>query len=447
MKPILRDLNVEILPIDSLEPYRLNARKHSQRQVAQIADAIREFGWTALILVDETGSVIAGHGRLEAARLLRLDQVPTICVDGLTSSQIRALRLADNKLAENSEWDFDTLKIELTELFEADFALDLRTTGFDMAELDQIVGEYDDEKSAADRPFDSDFDGPAIAQRGDMFELDGRHRLLCGDALNDGDIEKLMGGEKARFCFTDPPYNVPIEDNVSGLGRKKHGDFAMASGEMTRRQFTDFLSRSFDLIAGHCTDGAIVDVCMDHKHLVEVITAGENAFSELKNICVWTKRNGGMGSLYRSAHEFVLIFKSGTAPHINNVQLGRFGRNRTNVWSYAGVNSFGSGRKAALAMHPTVKPVAMVADAIFDCSNQRDIVLDPFAGSGTILIAAHRTGRKARAIEFDPKYVDVCLRRFRRVTGIDSLHLGSGMTFGKLEARASAGSDEGGTKI
>ena len=279
----------------------------------------------------------------------------------------------------------------------------------------------------------SDFEGPAISKPGDLFILDGKHRLYCGSALEENSYQILMDSQQARFCFTDPPYNVPIAGNVSGLGRKKHGDFAMAAGEMSREQFTAFLANTFRLIAANSVDGAIIDVCMDYKHMIEVITAGEDAFGELKNICVWTKRNGGMGSLYRSAHEFVLIFKSGKGQHVNNVQLGRYGRNRTNVWPYAGVNSFGSNRSAALAMHPTVKPTALVADAILDCSNHKDIVLDPFAGSGTIFIAAHRTRRRAFAIELDPIYVDVCLRRFRRVTGIEPVHQQSGEKLIALE--------------
>ena len=436
MNEILRDLKIDYVRLDEIKPYGRNTRKHSQKQIAQIADSMREFGWTLPILIDEQNSIIAGHGRIEAAKLLHLTKAPVIRIEGLSMQQIKLLRIADNKLAENSEWDFANLKLEFGELLDDDLELDLRVTGFEMAEFDNLLGETLDEDTGKDEIVASDFEGPPVAKPGDLFILDGKHRLYCGSALDANSYQILMEGNQARFCFTDPPYNVRIAGNVSGLGRKKHRDFAMASGEMSRDQFTGFLMDSCKLIASSCVDGAIIDVCMDYKHMIEIITAGESAFGELKNICVWTKRNGGMGSLYRSAHEFVLIFKSGKGQHVNNVQLGRYGRNRTNVWAYAGVNSFGSNRDAALAMHPTVKPVAMVADAILDCSDHKDIVLDPFAGSGTILVAAHRTKRRAFAIELDPAYVDVCLRRFRRVTGVEPVHGLSGLKLCDLEAES-----------
>ncbi|MEM7291471.1 MAG: DNA methyltransferase, partial [Pseudomonadota bacterium] len=442
MNEILRDLKIEIIPIDALKPYARNARKHSKKQIAQIADSMREFGWTLPILIDEHKNIIAGHGRVEAAKLLKVKNGPVIRIEGLSEQQIKLLRITDNKLAENSEWDFEALKLEISELLDGELNIDPRVTGFEMAEFDILLGESADEEAGKDEIVASDFEGPTIARPDDLFILDGRHRLFCGSALEERSYQTLMDGAQACFCFTDPPYNVPIDGNVSGLGRKKHGDFSMASGEMSREQFTTFLADSFRLIAANSVGGAIIDVCMDYKHMIEVITAGEGAFGELKNVCVWTKRNGGMGSLYRSAHEFVLVFKSGKGKHTNNVQLGRYGRNRTNVWPYAGVNSFGSNRAAALAMHPTVKPTALVADAILDCSNHKDIVLDPFAGSGTIFIAAHRTKRRAYAIELDPNYVDVCLRRFRRVTGIDPVHAQSGQKLCDMEnERNQQGSD------
>lgn len=314
----LRNLNIETVSPQALKPYSRNARRHSNRQIGQIADSMQAFGWTYPILVDADDEIIAGHGRLEAAKLLGLRQLPVIRVEDMSREQVRAYRLADNKLADNASWDEDLLQIELESLIKADLEFEVTDTGFAMGEIDLILGETDEQPADAEEIVDQDFDGPPIARLGDLFVL-GEHRLVCGDALKAEAYKPLMLGAKAAFCFTDPPYNVPITGNVSGLGKKTHGEFAMASGEMDRAGFTDFLHSAFGLIAANCNDGAIIDVCMDWRHIVEAITAGQSAFGALLNDCVWIKTNGGMGSLYRSAHEHVLIFKSGKAKHINNV--------------------------------------------------------------------------------------------------------------------------------
>jgi DNA modification methylase len=256
-----------------------------------------------------------------------------------------------------------------------------------------------------------------------------------------------MDGEPAELVFTDPPYNVPIAGHVSGLGRQAHGDFAMASGEMSEAEFTGFLTTSLGAMAAQTKDGAIHFICMDWRHLPELLAAGKAVYHEQKNLCVWVKSNGGMGSLFRSQHELIAVFKKGAAPHINNVDLGRHGRNRTNVWTYPGMNSFGAERDGALAMHPTVKPVALVQDAILDCSNRGGIVLDGFGGSGTTLIAAERTGRRARLLEIDPAYVDVTLRRFRDHIGTEPVHASSGQTLTDLEKSAASNSETGATDL
>jgi DNA modification methylase len=245
-----------------------------------------------------------------------------------------------------------------------------------------------------------------------------------------------MGGEAAQMVFTDPPYNVPISGHVSGLGKAQHAEFRMASGEMTEAEFTRFLSTAFKHMATSSQGGAIHFICMDWRHLLELLRAGRIAYSELKNLCVWAKENGGMGSLYRSQHELIAVFKNGAEPHINNVELGRHGRNRTNVWRHAGMNSFQAGRDELLAMHPTVKPVALVADAILDCSHRRGIVLDPFAGSGTTIIAAERTGRRCFGMELDPTYVDRTLRRVRAALGIEPVCAVTGAAFSAMEHEA-----------
>ncbi len=360
--------------------------------------------------------------RLKAAMLLGIAQVPTICINDMTEAQKRAYILADNKLAENAGWDRELLALELQGLLEMDLDFDVTATGFEMGEIDLLIGGSDEEDDDADQLPEADPAVPPVTQPGDLWQL-GRHRLLCADATQPASFEILMGGEQAEMVFTDPPYNVPIDGHVSGLGSAKHFEFAMASGEMSEAEFIAFLSKVLGLLAAHSRDGAIHFVCMDWRHLFELLTAGRRVYSELKNLCVWTKTNGGMGSLYRSQHELVAVFKKGSAAHINNVELGRHGRNRTNVWAYAGMNSFGAERAEALSVHPTVKPVRLVEDAILDCSTRGGLVLDGFVGSGTTLIAAERAGRRGFGLECEPRYVDLTLQRFRTFTGIEPLHV------------------------
>jgi DNA modification methylase len=431
---ILRNLTIELVSSAALHAYAGNARTHSKRQVALIADSMKAFGWTFPILVDEQNTIVVGEGRFEAAKLLKLKRVPIIRIEGLSQAQIRAYRLADNKLAERAGWDEEILKVELTALSELDLDFDITTTGYEMAEIDLVIGNAT-EKDAADETEEPDPEAPLVSSRGDLWTL-GKHRLLCGDALSAEDHQLLLDGEKVELVIADPPYNLKIAGNVSGLGRKKHGEFAMASGEMSQSEFNGFLERSFGQIAASSQTGALAYIFMDWRHLGETLAAGAGCFTELKNICVWDKGNGGMGSLYRSAHELVVVYKTRKGRHINNVALGSYGRNRTNIWRYAGINSFGAGRDDALAMHPTVKPVAMIADAILDASNRKGLVFDPFAGSGTMLVAAQRTGRRARAMELDPRYVDIALRRYRRVFGVEPVHAATGRTFAECEAEA-----------
>jgi 16S rRNA G966 N2-methylase RsmD len=304
-----------------------------------------------------------------------------------------------------------------------------------MGEIDIILDDADEAKREAAGPEDEVPDplpGPAVGQRGDVWVL-GRHRLVCGDALDDAVYELLLDGEKAKFVFTDPPYNVPVDGHVCGRGRFRHREFVMASGEMTPAAFTDFLKGVFRLLVAHTTDGSVHDICIDWRHLAEMMASGNEVYSELKNLCVWSKTNAGMGSLYRSQHELVFVWKAGTAPHVNNVELGRHGRNRSNVWVYPGITTMRAGRLEELAMHPTVKPVALVSDAIKDCSHRNDIILDPFLGSGTTVIAAERTGRRARAIEIDSVYADVAIRRWQAYTGKTATLAENGRSFEEIE--------------
>jgi DNA modification methylase len=327
--------------------------------------------------------------------------------------------IADNKLALNAGWDHELLAIELQALIDLDF--DVELTGFSLAEVDLVLDEA--RESSTGVPNDRDDEMPPLGDPasattvfGDLWLL-GRHRLLCGDSRYRESFETVLGQERCDLVFTDPPYNVPIEGHVCGLGRVRHREFAMGVGEMSREVFTGFLKQTLGHAADVCRDGAIAFVCMDWRHLGELLEAGTAVFSELKNVCVWNKTNGGMGSFYRSKHELVFVFKTGTAAHTNTFGLGDTGRYRTNVWDYAGINALRAGRSEELAIHPTVKPVALVADAIRDCSRRDDIVLDPFGGSGSTLIAAEKTGRRAGLIEFDPAYCDRIVRRFEQATG------------------------------
>jgi DNA modification methylase len=306
-------------------------------------------------------------------------------------------------------------------------------TGFDLPDIDLLIGELS-LAAEGDDPADAIVEaavGPTISRPGDIWQI-GTHRLICGDSTQLETYQRLLGTARAQMVFTDPPYNVPIAGHVGGLGSIQHREFVMASGEMSQGEFTDFLRSVFQHLAAFSVDGTIHFQCMDWRHVPEILAAGTAAYADLKNICVWAKNNGGMGSLYRSQHEFVFVFKSGTAPHINNIELGKHGRYRTNVWSYVGVNSFGEDR-GDLTFHPTVKPVAMVADAIRDCSHRRGIILDAFVGSGTTLIAAEKTGRRGYGIEIDPAYCDVAIRRMGAVCGLEAVLEASGRTFAEAE--------------
>jgi DNA modification methylase len=416
-----------------LKPYARNARTHSKKQIRQIADSIERFGFTNPVLISDEGFVIAGHGRLAAARMLGMETVPILALSHLTAAERRAYGLADNKLALNAGWDSEVLALELQDLIELDF--DVSLTGFGPVEIDSIMddaGEGDPDGQDAPEDVVPMAGREAATRRGDVWLL-GKHKVICGDARCAEDYAMLLGYERADIVFTDPPYNVPIDGHVCGLGRIKHREFAFASGEMSKGQFTTFLTEALSATANAMRDGAIAYVCMDWRHMGELLDAGSAAFAELKNLCVWNKRNGGMSSFYRSKHELVFVFKVGTAAHTNNFELGETGRYRTNVWDYAGISSMSANRDQELAMHPTVKPVAMIADALRDCSKRGEIVLDAFGGSGSTLIAAQKTGRVARLIEYDPLYCDTIVRRWQGLTGKRATLAGSGEAFEDVE--------------
>jgi DNA modification methylase len=420
--------SLQHIRISELRPAPRNARTHSKRQIKQIADSIRRFGFTNPVLVDDEHVIIAGHGRVVAAKDIGLAEVPCLLLSDMSAADKRAYIIADNKLALNAGWDVEILAGELQGLIELGF--DVAITGFELPEIDIILSDALEASQAHIGPEDEhpQHVTHATTRQGDLWCL-GRHKLLCGDAKDPSNVERLMAGELADMIFTDPPYNVPIAGHVTGLGRHQHREFVEASGEMSKAQFTAFLVQTLGVAANMCRDGAIAFVCMDWRHLQEVLEAGHQTFDELKNICVWSKTNGGMGTFYRSQHEMVLVWKKGTGAHTNTFGLGETGRYRTNVWSYPGVNTFKPNRLDELAYHPTVKPVALVADAIRDVSNRGDLVLDSFGGSGTTLVAAEKTGRRARMLEFDPLYCDVIIKRWQTITGKRAVLAGTDQTY------------------
>jgi DNA modification methylase len=422
---------IEQISTRKLRAHPSNARTHPRKQICQLAQSIQEFGFTVPILIDEAGTILAGHARWLAARELGQKTVPVVVLSGLSEPQKRAYLLADNKIAERAGWDRNLLAVELAALgpLLTETGLDISLTGFDPAEIDSLMGDLvDPEADPADEP--PPLAKHPISRQGDLWLL-GPHRLLCGDARGGADYRKLMADDLAAMVFTDPPYNVAIT-SVQGRGKRKHANFAMASGEMSSPQFTRFLVEALSLAAKHSAEASIHYVCMDWRHLAEILQAGKQVYTELKNLIVWNKTNAGQGTFYRSQHELIFAFKSGDGPHINNFELGQHGRNRSNVWTYAGSNAFRAGRLDDLSAHPTVKPIALVADAMRDCCRRGDIVLDPFMGSGTTILAAERVGRRAYGLEIDPLYVDLTVRRWQILTRRDAVSADSGQTFDEL---------------
>jgi DNA modification methylase len=321
-------------------------------------------------------------------------------------------------------------------VLEFDPQIDLQLSGFETGEIDVALDgdglDEEDELPIIDKQ------AIPVTHPGDLWML-GDHRLLCGNALDADSYDRLLGTDKVDMMFADPPYNVPIEGHVSGLGAVKHADFAMASGELSSAEFEAFLKTALGHAARRSVDGAIHFICMDWRHKREVLDAGVQVFSVLKALFAWNKTNAGMGSLYRSRHELIFVFKVGKAAHVNNVALGRYGRHRSNIWDYAGQNVLNGTGKSKLGLHPTVKPVAMIADAMRDCSNRGGLILDPFGGAGTTLIAAERTGRRARVIELDPVYADTSIERWQRFTGGTAINAGSGLPFAPSSSAPATG--------
>jgi DNA modification methylase len=423
-------MTIQEISISQIKPNSRNSRTHSGKQIRQIANSIAAFGFTNPLLVSEDRELIAGHGRYEAAKLLGLAKLPVIVVAGLSPAKRRALAIADNKIAANAGWDRERLAIEIPELaglLDAE-GLDVSILGFEPVEIDQIQTDFEDHAADPQDNIDPKWGkAPAVTKVGDLWRL-GNHKFLCGDARSAADIARLMTSCRADLAFLDPPYNVRI-GGVVGRGKTKHSEFAMASGEMSSPEFVRFLGIALDAAASVSREGAVHFVCMDWRHYPELVAAAQPIYGEVINVAVWVKSNAGQGSFYRSQHEFIGVFRVGKTPHLNNVELGRHGRSRSNVWHYAGVNSFRAGRMDELRSHPTAKPVALIADVLKDCTRRGDVVLDTFCGAGSTVLAAERVGRHARALEIEPRFVDIAIRRWQAFTGKDALHAESGVSF------------------
>ncbi|WP_082643475.1 DNA methyltransferase [Methylobacterium sp. GXS13] len=401
-------------------------RKRDVAQVERVAASIRALGFCDPVLIDRQDGILDGVARVEAAKLVGLSVIPCIIAGHLTPSEQRALRLALNRLQERGGWDLDELKLEFEELALEDDVLDV--TGFTDSEIDQVL--LDDEPDTVEPgPLTPSADAAAVARPGDVFVL-GRHRVVCGDARDSAVLAKLMGAERARLILTDEPYNVPIRGHVTG---GEHREFAMASGEMTEVEFETFNLVWIGAALLHLVEGGVFGTFIDWRGLHVVQHAAAALALSPLNLIVWAKTNAGMGSLYRSQHELLPLFKNGEDAHVNNVGLGRGGRWRSNLWTYPGASSLGSGSRKGLQDHPTVKPVALLADALLDLTGRDEVVLDPFLGSGSTLIAAERAGRRCYGVEIDPHYVDLIVKRYEEVTGGRAIREAEGSHHGQAD--------------
>lgn len=426
------ELKIEFVQIDSIKPYPGNPRIHCARQIRKLAANMRANTFLVPIHVGPDNCIVAGALRWEAAKLAGFREVPVIRLPHLSTAQLKAWRLFDNRIAHDSKWDVELLAIELQSILQIEPSFNIEETGFSIDEVELTLDGAASRGAA--RSDDDEIPepiGPAVTRLGDLWLL-GDHKLYCGDATQWASYATLLGRERAEMIFTDPPYGVPIQGHVSGLGKHRHREFVQASGEMTEREYQLFLIDALTMMRRASRNGSLHYVFIDWRHVRVLLVAGEGVYDKLINLCVWAKSNAGMSSLYRSQHELICVFKNGTRAHVNRVELGKHGRSRSNVWQYPGANSFSKTRDEDLAMHPTVKSLSLVADAILDVTEPGELVLDPFGGSGTTLMAAEQTARVARVMELDPLYCDVILRRFETKTGNRALHESTGKTFAEI---------------
>lgn len=426
---LLASMKLERRSLSSLRRLRKRVRKSEKDQVERVARSIETVKQVAPILIDKSAEIINGHVVVEALKLLGATEVWCAVIEHLDEDERSLLHVTLNRLGESGDWDLDALGPLLIELEELGF--ELEATGFSLPELDIIMApdpEQIDDREEEDIPAPP---AEPVSEPRDTWIL-GKHRLHCGDAADPDCYILLLDGEIVDVIFADSPWNIPIAGFVSGLGKVKHQDFKMGAGEMSREEYISFANRFHELGAAHLAEGGIFYSCIDWRSVDIIMESGRRADLRHINTAVWNKGSGGMGSPYRSAHEFIVIFCKGKKLAVNNIELGKHGRDRTNVWSYPGANRKGSSASKALASHPTPKSTTMVRDALLDVSNRGGIVLDPFMGSGTTIIAAERCGRAARGIEFDPVYVDVAVRRWEKLTGEAAVHAQTGLSFAEM---------------
>ncbi|MFZ5707973.1 MAG: DNA modification methylase [Pseudomonadota bacterium] len=426
-------LKLELRNVGDLKQARRRARKTMPEQLERVINGIKAFGYSAPVLIDGQNRIVDGHIVVEAVERLGITSIQCVVIDHLTDDELRVLRLSLNRLVEKGEWHIEELALEFEELKIA--GLDLQLSGFELPEIDIILGVTD--VPSRQKPSPVKLPKVAVSQKGDLFQL-GDHRLLCANFKEPDAFERLMDGRKIDCVFSDPPYNLPIENNVSGLGKVQHEEFEEASGEMTDEQFQDFLTRYLTLCKAHAVKGAVIFACMDWRQIDLLLLAGRAAQLHRVNMAVWNKGTGGMGGLYRSTHELVAVFCTDETPATNNVQLGQHGRNRNNVWDYPSANNMGSSAKKALGYHPTPKPIELVIDALLDVTHPGHLVVDPFMGSGTTIIAAERCGRICYGFEVKPVFVDATIKRWEAETGKNAVHVATGKTFAELTAERSS---------
>ncbi len=422
-------LKLEHRRISELKRAKRRSRNTTPAQLERVINGLKAFGYSAPALIDTNNRIVDGHIVVEACERLGIEKVQCVVIEHLSEDELRMLRLSLNRLVETGQWNIEELAVELEELKVTE--LDLRLSGFELPEIDIILGVTDLPGSKA--PPEGKVPVTPVSRTGDLFQL-GDHRMLCADFRQPDAFERLMDGRKLDCVFSDPPYNIKIEGVVSGLGKTKHNDFAMACGELSDEQFQAFLVHYLKLCKAHSATGAVIFACMDWRQIDLLLLAGRDAGLHRINMAIWNKGSGGMGGLYRSTYELITVFCSEKSPAINNVELGKNGRNRNNVWDYPGANNMSSSAKKSLSDHPTPKPVELVADALLDVTHQGSIVVDPFMGSGTTLVAAEQTGRIAYGLEIDPGYVDVTIKRWQEMTGKLAVHVQTGLTFVELAA-------------
>lgn len=439
--PLLTNcLALEMRAISELRRHPRHARRHNPAKTRRLSTSIGALGFNVPVLVDASGQVLAGYACLSAAKILGMTHVPTISLHHLSETQATAFMLAHNKLAEDASWDDHKLAIQLKELSDLVLSFEIEATGFELPEIDFRIQSLE-ALETVDQLDDFAFPArSAVTALGDLWHL-GDHSLLCANALEQASYAGLLRDTKAAMVFTDPPYNVKINGNAAGYGKTTYREFPMAIGEMSDDEFIGFLTTTLSNARSNTAPGGLMYVCMDWRHSTEMHAAARASHLDQVNLCVWVKQNGRLGSFYKSRHELIFIFKNGKEAHQNNIQLGRFGRNRTNVWFYPAPGAFGrKDTPGDVELHPTMKPLLLVADAILDCTRRGDLILDPFLGSGTTLLAAERTGRRCAGIELDPLYVDAAVERWQRMTGRKA-HNQLGETFDFLKSRRGAVDD------